>query len=76
MSCVLQTSELKESYTGENVAVAFLNVTEEWSIQDKLSASHSYKARTALELKQALLGLPKHKLTQMVSTRWNSTLYI
>ena len=39
MTCVLQTSELKESHTGENVAVAFLNVTEEWSIQDKLSAS-------------------------------------
>ena len=38
MTRVLQTSELKDSHTGENVAVAFLNVTKEWSFQDKLSA--------------------------------------
>ena len=34
---------------------------------------HSYMAQSALEVKQARLELPPHKLIQDVSTRWNST---
>ena len=34
---------------------------------------HSYMTQSALEVKQARLKLPPHKLIQDVSTRWNST---